>query len=85
MTRPCFPFVGLGALRGFGGLSALGFNETSGGAVSPVSPSFGFVFPAFASDLMRYVGGVIGLSIGLYVKYQLDKKYVFVSGQEVTA
>ena len=39
----------------------------------------------FASDLMRYVGGVIGLSIGFYVKYQLDKKYVFVSGQEVTA
>jgi len=26
---------------------------------------------------MRYVGGVIGLAIGYYVKYQLDKRYVF--------
>ena len=33
----------------------------------------------FATDTMRYVGGVIGLAIGFYVKYQLDKKYVFVS------
>jgi len=34
----------------------------------------------FATDVMRYVGGVIGLAIGFYVKYQLDKKFVFVSG-----
>ena len=33
----------------------------------------------FGTDTMRYVGGVIGLAIGFYVKYQLDKKYVFVS------
>ena len=33
----------------------------------------------YNSDEMRYVGGVIGLTIGFYVKYQLDKKYVFVS------
>ncbi len=32
----------------------------------------------FAEDFMRYVGGVIGLGIGFYVKYRLDKKYVFV-------
>lgn len=32
----------------------------------------------FGTDSMRYVGGVIGLAIGFYVKYQLDKKYVFV-------
>jgi putative flippase GtrA len=32
----------------------------------------------FAKDFMRYVGGVIGLGIGFYVKYRLDKKYVFV-------
>lgn len=31
----------------------------------------------FGTDTMRYLGGVIGLSIGFYVKYQLDKKYVF--------
>ena len=33
----------------------------------------------FTDDLMRYVGGVVGLSIGFYVKYRLDKKYVFMS------
>ena len=39
----------------------------------------------FASDFMRYVGGVMGLSIGFYVKYQLDKKYVFVTNDFVNA
>lgn len=34
----------------------------------------------FDTDFMRYFGGIIGLSIGFYVKYQLDKKYVFVHG-----
>ena len=38
----------------------------------------------YATDTMRYIGGVIGLSIGFYVKYQLDKKFVFVSNQEKT-
>jgi len=33
----------------------------------------------YDTDVMRYFGGVIGLSIGFYVKYQLDKKYVFVN------
>ena len=32
----------------------------------------------YDTDVMRYLGGVVGLSIGFYVKYQLDKKYVFV-------
>jgi hypothetical protein len=27
---------------------------------------------------MRYIGGVLGLSIGYYIKYQLDKRFVFV-------
>jgi len=31
----------------------------------------------FATDRMRYVGGVIGLAIGYFTKYQLDKRYVF--------
>lgn len=31
----------------------------------------------FDSDAMRYVGGVIGLSIGYLIKYQLDARYVF--------
>jgi putative flippase GtrA len=33
----------------------------------------------YDTDSMRYVGGVIGLAVGFYIKYQLDKKYVFVS------
>ena len=33
----------------------------------------------YDTDFMRYFGGIIGLSIGFYVKYQLDKKYVFVN------
>lgn len=32
----------------------------------------------FTMDVMRYMGGVLGLSIGYYVKYQLDKRFVFV-------
>lgn len=32
----------------------------------------------FGTDLMRYVGGVLGLALGFYLKYQLDKKFVFV-------
>ncbi len=33
----------------------------------------------YDTDFMRYVGGVIGLAVGFYIKYQLDKKYVFVN------
>ena len=33
----------------------------------------------YDTDFMRYIGGIIGLSIGFYVKYRLDKKYVFVN------
>lgn len=33
----------------------------------------------FLTDSMRYLGGVIGLTIGFYIKYQLDKKFVFVT------
>lgn len=31
----------------------------------------------FTYDFMRYVGGVIGLSIGYVVKYMLDSRFVF--------
>jgi len=33
----------------------------------------------YDTDLMRYAGGVVGLAVGFYIKYQLDKKYVFVN------
>lgn len=32
----------------------------------------------FNSKEMRYTGGIIGLAIGYYIKYQLDKRFVFV-------
>jgi hypothetical protein len=32
----------------------------------------------FLTDNMRYVGAILGLSLGYYVKYQLDKRYVFI-------
>lgn len=38
---------------------------------------FGFDL-LFGTKLMRYVGGVIGLIIGYVLKYQLDRRYVFV-------
>jgi putative flippase GtrA len=33
---------------------------------------------AFQDVIMRYVGAVVGLSIGYYIKYRLDKRFVFV-------
>lgn len=33
---------------------------------------------AFQADYMRYLGGILGLTIGFIIKYQLDKKFVFV-------
>jgi len=32
----------------------------------------------FVGDFMRYVGGVLGLTIGYYIKYQLDKRFFFI-------
>jgi putative flippase GtrA len=40
------------------------------------SIELGFYY-AFKSDTMRYIGGAIGLSIGYFIKYKLDKIYVF--------
>jgi putative flippase GtrA len=31
----------------------------------------------FGNKLMRYIGAVVGLTIGYLIKYQLDKHYVF--------
>lgn len=36
----------------------------------------------YSTEVMRYIGGVIGLAIGFYAKYHLDKKYVFVKGDK---
>ncbi len=37
---------------------------------------YGFEY-LFNDKTMRYIGGAIGLTIGYYVKYQLDKRFVF--------
>lgn len=37
----------------------------------------------FGTEFLRLTGGAIGLVIGYAVKYQLDKKYVFVAQEEV--
>ena len=39
---------------------------------------FGFEV-LFETDLMRYFGGFVGLTIGYIIKYQMDKKFVFVN------
>jgi putative flippase GtrA len=36
----------------------------------------------FDDENAKYIGGLIGLSIGYVVKYFLDKKYVFVTREE---
>lgn len=33
----------------------------------------------FGTDLMRYLGGAIGLTLGYIIKYHLDKHFVFVN------
>ncbi len=33
----------------------------------------------FNNNFLRYFGGFIGLSLGFYIKYELDKKFVFIS------
>lgn len=33
----------------------------------------------FATDFMRYLGGALGLAVGYYIKYRLDKRFVFVA------
>ena len=37
----------------------------------------------FQSPYAKYIGAVIGLSIGYVIKYFLDKKYVFVHKEEM--
>jgi cytochrome b subunit of formate dehydrogenase len=48
--------------------------------VLPTAIFLGFEFWfefVFRSKEMRYLGGIIGLTIGYFVKYQLDKRFVF--------
>ena len=41
---------------------------------------FEFAFhKVFEAEYFRYIGALLGLSIGFYIKYRLDKKFVFVN------
>ena len=37
----------------------------------------------FASGKAKYVGAVIGLTVGYVIKYFLDRKFVFIHKEEV--
>jgi hypothetical protein len=51
---------------------------TMGLATTAIFWAFEWAFElVFASDTMRYVGAVIGLCLGYWLKYRLDKHYVF--------
>ena len=50
-----------------------------GVATTAIFWGFEFAFHfLFNTDFMRYTGGVLGLAIGYLMKYQLDKRFVFV-------
>ena len=38
----------------------------------------------FANQMMRYIGGAIGLILGYLIKYRLDKQFVFVNKEPNT-
>ncbi|MCX7366464.1 MAG: GtrA family protein [Alphaproteobacteria bacterium] len=47
-------------------------------ATTAIFWGFEFGFNAlFRSKEMRYLGGLIGLALGYWIKYHLDKRYVF--------
>jgi len=55
------------------------FYSAMGGITTIIfwATELGFEF-IFQSKQMRYLGAVLGLSIGYYIKYHLDKRFVFV-------
>jgi putative flippase GtrA len=62
-------------VRTFGLYSVMGIATTA------IFWGFEFGFgQLFGSKEMRYLGGLIGLAIGYWTKYHLDKRYVFRSG-----
>lgn len=47
-------------------------------ATTAIFWGFEYAFHAiFETKEMRYLGGVIGLAVGYWVKYRLDKRFVF--------
>lgn len=67
-------------LRTFAGYSLTGLGTTA------IFWSFEFGFDlVFGTKVMRYTGAVIGLLIGYVIKYQLDRRYVFVAETKTTS
>jgi putative flippase GtrA len=55
-----------------------GLYAFTGIATTAIFWGFEFGFEAaFQTEDMRYLGGLIGLAIGYWTKYRLDKRYVF--------
>lgn len=53
-----------------------------GGATTLLFWGFEFSFDyVFQTPAMRYAGGALGLGIGYYLKYHLDKRFVFVKSE----
>jgi putative flippase GtrA len=74
------PATAAGDLKAFGGYTLTGVGTTA------IFWGFEFGFDLlFGTKLMRYAGGVIGLAIGYAIKYQLDKRYVFVGSGGATS
>jgi putative flippase GtrA len=59
-------------------VQTFGLYTVTGVVTTAIFWGFEFGFDAaFHSKDMRYVGGLIGLAIGYFTKYRLDKRYVF--------
>jgi putative flippase GtrA len=62
-------------------VQTFGLYTVMGIATTAIFWGFEFGFNhLFQSKEMRYLGGLIGLAIGYWTKYHLDKRYVFRSG-----
>jgi len=62
-------------------VQTFGLYTVMGIATTAIFWGFEFGFNhAFRSKEMRYLGGLIGLAIGYWTKYHLDKRYVFRGG-----
>lgn len=70
-----FAYQPQGALRDLGTFAAY---VVTGLVTTAIFWAFEFGFDAwFGTKTMRYVGAIIGLSIGYVLKYELDRRFVF--------
>ena len=75
---PMSVFIGTGVGLVIKYARTFGLYLVMGIATTAIFWGFEFGFnQVFQSKDMRYVGGLIGLAIGYWTKYHLDKRYVF--------